>query len=171
MSLIEFGAGLSPQSIAAGETLIAQGDYSGAIYVLIEGSLEIFKNDIQVATIDTPGALIGEMSALTGQPHSASVRAARETTLYIRPNGKDFLAAHPQLLFPVAQMLAERLFHSTEKLAGLSTGQPDTIAGDYDLDKALRDTYQDAKFVFVTDIPFDIQDEMIPPIEADKLKD
>ena len=171
MSLIEFGAGLSPQSITAGEVLIAQGDYSGAIYVLMEGSLEIFKNDIPVATIDTPGALIGEMSALTGQPHSATVKAAKDTTLYIRPDGKDFLAAHPQLLFPVAQMLAERLFHSTEKLASLSSGQSDTSPDNYDLDNMLRDTYQDAKFVFVTDIPFDIQDEMIPPIEAEKLKD
>lgn len=170
MSLIEFGAGLSPLPIPAGDTLIGQDEFTGAIYVLVQGKLEVLKNDIAVATIDSPGALIGEMSALTGKPHSATVRAVEDSTVYIRTNGRQFLADHPQLLFPVAEMLAERLFYATEQLAGIGTQKIDTGLSKSDLDNLLKEAYQDAKFVFVNDIPFDMKDEMIPPIEADDWK-
>ena len=44
--------------------------------MLIEGRLEVVKGDSVVAVLTEPGAVLGEMSVLLEQPHTATVRAA-----------------------------------------------------------------------------------------------
>ena len=56
--------------------VLNEGETTGRLYVLIDGKLEVLKGGTVVATVSEPGAILGEMSVLLGQPHTATVRAA-----------------------------------------------------------------------------------------------
>ena len=52
------------RSLAPGEVLIAEGNGGGELYVLETGHLIVSRGGVEIARIETPGALIGEMSVL-----------------------------------------------------------------------------------------------------------
>ncbi len=64
----------------AGEWLVREGDPPGSAYLLRSGRLEVVQGERLVRTL-TPGAVVGELSLLTGEPRSAGVRARRDATL------------------------------------------------------------------------------------------
>ena len=70
-----------------------------------------------VAASDEPGAIFGEMSALLGTGHSATVRAATDAKVYRIDDARSFLKQHPEIVFHVAVILARRLQDSTIYLA------------------------------------------------------
>src|SRR6185369_10843606 len=81
-SILKLLGKLKPTDFAAGATLIAEGSSTAKLYVLSSGSLEVLRGEMSVATIDEPGAIVGEMAALLGRPASASVRARTPVTVY-----------------------------------------------------------------------------------------
>src|SRR5260370_39752988 len=86
-----------------------EGGTTGHLYVLIEGRLEVLKGDTVVASIAEPGAVLGEMSALLDQPHTATVRAAADSTIYEFSDAASCLREQPELALLIARMLAQRL--------------------------------------------------------------
>src|SRR5262245_52388927 len=54
-------AGLPQREFRAGEVILEEGTRSGLLYVLASGRVEVLKGDVQVATVDTPGAFFGEV--------------------------------------------------------------------------------------------------------------
>ena len=76
--ILEYCIGGTERSVAAGTLVIHEGGRTGHLYVLIEGRLEVVKGDTVVAVLTEPGAVLGEMSVLLDQPHTATVRAASD---------------------------------------------------------------------------------------------
>ena len=72
-----------------------EGGRTGHLYVLIEGRLEVIKGDTVVAAIAEPGAVLGEMSVLLDQPHTATVRAASDSVIYEIDDAASFLRSSP----------------------------------------------------------------------------
>jgi CRP-like cAMP-binding protein len=107
------------RSLSAGDILIREGGVSGRLYVLIAGRLEILKGDTVVADVCEPGAVIGEMSVLLDQPHSATVRAAEASDIYEFADGAEFLRSHPLIATEIARQLAHRLSAATSYLADI----------------------------------------------------
>jgi CRP/FNR family transcriptional regulator, cyclic AMP receptor protein len=103
----------------AGSVLISQGETSGRLFVLVEGQVEVLRGDTQVALIDEPGAIFGEMSVLLGVPHTATVRAVSEAQLYEFADAEEFLRSHPAIGFYLARLLAQRLNAATTYLVDL----------------------------------------------------
>src|SRR3974390_641531 len=54
-----------------GETVIAAGTKTGRLLILRKGAVTIRKNGTVIAEVKEPGAVIGELSALLNQPHTA----------------------------------------------------------------------------------------------------
>jgi CRP/FNR family cyclic AMP-dependent transcriptional regulator len=106
-------------SLAAGDVIIREGQTSGHLFVLIEGQLDVVKGDTVVASLTGPGAVVGEMSALLEQPHTATVRAAMDTQVYEFENATQFLRDHPTVALMIAQLLAQRLNVATSYLADI----------------------------------------------------
>src|SRR4051812_42476995 len=79
----------------AGEVVIEQGTTTGLLLFLIEGAVEVLKDGVQVATDAEPGAVFGELSALLGCPHTATVRALRPCAFQVVENPRAFLEASP----------------------------------------------------------------------------
>ncbi len=117
--LLTLAAHLPEVHLEAGDTLVAEGGNGGSVWVLVGGSLEVRKAGISVNTITHPGALVGEMSTLTGSMHTATVVATEPTVLRFADDGAAFLESDPGVLRLVATGLAERLAFVTTYLADL----------------------------------------------------
>jgi signal transduction histidine kinase len=118
--------------LAPGEALIVEGDLADALYVVLDGEMEVTKrsgtSEIPVAIVG-PGALQGEIAALEGGRRLASVRAVSDAEVLRIPIGamRELLAAGPEMALgiigtAVSRLRAmESLLREREKLAGLGT--------------------------------------------------
>jgi CRP-like cAMP-binding protein len=102
---------------AKNDIVIREGETTGRLFVLLEGKVEVVKGETVVATLDEPGATIGEMSLLLDRPHSASAIAAQPSRIYVFDDGKSLLQTHPALALLIARLLAVRLGAATTYLA------------------------------------------------------
>ncbi len=77
------------------------------------------KGDYQLNLVSDRGAIFGDMSALLGAPHMATVRALTPSKAYVAEGGEAFLQSHPEISFLLAQILAQRLHGVTTYLVDL----------------------------------------------------
>lgn len=104
---------------APGDVLIAEGPSSGLLFILIEGAVEVLRGDVRVALVAEPGAVFGEISALLGRPHSATVKALEPVVAHRIEDAETFLQLRPEIVFHVARILANRLIDATTYLADI----------------------------------------------------
>lgn len=102
-----------------GTLVIHEGGKTGHLFVLLQGKLEVIKGDSIVAVLTEPGAMLGEMSVLLDQPHTATVRAASDSTIYEFDDAASFLRDQPAVALLIARLLAQRLNVATTYLADL----------------------------------------------------
>ena len=117
--ILEYCVGGSRQNVAVGSVVVHEGGRTGHLYVLIEGRLEVIKGDTVVASITDPGAVLGEMSVLLDQPHTATVRAAADSVIYEIGDAASFLHQQPGVALLIGRMLAQRLNAANTYLADL----------------------------------------------------
>ena len=118
-AILDYCTGGIQRSVSAGTLIIHEGGTTGHLYVLIEGRLEVVKGDTVVAVITEPGAVLGEMSVLLDQPHTATVRAASDSTVYEIGDAASFLREQPAVALLIARLLAQRLNVATTYLADI----------------------------------------------------
>lgn len=111
--------GLPEELRPPGAVLLAEGETSGLLVVLVEGEVEIVKGSYQINTVTDPGAVFGEISLLLGKPHMATVRAVGACRLHVVAGGADFLKANPEIAVELAALLAQRLDGLTNYLIDL----------------------------------------------------
>lgn len=95
-----------------GETVVQQGEAGSSFYLVAKGKLEVLRRDQEDKTILLgelgPGQFFGELSLLTGEPRSATVRATMDTEI-LRLEKVDFqeiLNRHPDLAENLAEVVA-----------------------------------------------------------------
>ncbi|NVN87562.1 MAG: cyclic nucleotide-binding domain-containing protein [Rhodopseudomonas sp.] len=118
-AILDYCVGGQESSVPEGTLVIREGETTGRLYVLIDGRLEVIKGGTVVATIVEPGAVLGEMSVLLDQPHTATVRAATASTIYAFSDAASFLHAQPAVALLIARLLAQRLHIATTYLADI----------------------------------------------------
>lgn len=118
-SILDHCTGAHPREYAAGTVLLVEGATSGRLFVLIEGRIEVLRGDTQVALVNEPGAVFGEMSILLGVPHTATVRAASPVRVYVFDGAEEFFRSHPEVGFHLAKLLAQRLNAATTYLVDI----------------------------------------------------
>lgn len=102
--LLERLAALPVETFAARQTVLASGQTTGRLYVMIEGAVEVTKDGVRIAEAREPGAL----ALLLGQPHTADVRTLQPSRFHVA-DGRDFLSLDPAAALYVATVLARRL--------------------------------------------------------------
>ena len=118
--ILKHCAAIPQCGVPAGEAILREGDRSGRIYVLIEGSVEIIKGDVQINTVSDPGAIFGEMSVLLDAPHMATVRTLVPSRFYTAEDAKKFLDSNPALALEISRLLARRLHSMITYLVDLN---------------------------------------------------
>jgi len=119
--LAECAARAKPVDIAAGDALIRQGEAASDLFILLDGLIEILlEHGDEVperVCVLGPGACVGDMALLLGEPRTATARALRPCRA-ARLDAKDFdwlLGAAPQFGARLARTLGERLRRTTRR--------------------------------------------------------
>ena len=101
-----------PVCLAPGQTLFREGETGDCMYVLLEGSADVFVGEVLVESA-TPGALLGEMALVDSSPRTATVVATMPARLArIDERRFHFLVQQtPYFATHVMKVLAERLRH------------------------------------------------------------
>jgi CRP-like cAMP-binding protein len=113
-------SGLPIKNFANGTVLLPEGATTDLVYILAEGCIEILRGRTQVAVLEEPGALVGEMSILLGIAHTATARALGDIKVHVIGNAAAFFRGHPELSWLVARVLAGRLNAATTYLVDLT---------------------------------------------------
>lgn len=107
--------GGQPMPLDTGALLFARGDAGDALYVLLEGEVEVLTSneagrDVRLAA-HRPVAVIGEMAVLDGQARSADVRAIRRSRLLriTRDAAIAALESEPKALLKLLAEMSRRL--------------------------------------------------------------
>ena len=111
-----------PCTVEPGKLLFAKGDKGDALYVLIEGEVEVRTSseagkDVRLASLKPP-ALIGEMAVLDGGVRSADICAIRRSR-FLRIHRDQAIAAlesEPRALLKLIAGLSARLRHADAAL-------------------------------------------------------
>ena len=104
----------------AAEVSIQKGDAGDSMFVVAAGQLEVVHPGQREAAITlSRGAIVGEMSLLTGEPRSATVQTLTTAVLYeIRKDALDsVLAKRPSLAAELGSLLSHRMCGSQEQAA------------------------------------------------------
>jgi CRP/FNR family transcriptional regulator, cyclic AMP receptor protein len=119
------------ESYVAGETILRAGLKTGRLLILKSGAVVILKDSLEIARVEQPGAVFGELAALLEQPHAADVRALQDSQFHVAD--ASLLRKDPIALLYVARILAQRLVAADSGLVELKkqlqAGQPPSALG------------------------------------------
>jgi len=107
--ILKLVAGCNVRTFAPGEVVMGQDLPQGPLLVLVEGEVEILRDDVRVGKATAAGAVFGEMSVLLGCAHTATVRALKPSRFAVIENPQEFLASSAEASLHVATLLAKRL--------------------------------------------------------------
>jgi CRP/FNR family cyclic AMP-dependent transcriptional regulator len=96
--------------LAEGKQLTRQGDRGREFFILLEGTVEVRKNDRKVDTMG-PGDFLGEIALVTHGPRTATVTATSPLDVLVIVGGdfRTLLRKSPDIQVKVLEALAERL--------------------------------------------------------------
>lgn len=102
-------------TLSSGSTLTRQGDIGREAFVLLDGTVEVRRDDRPVAELG-PGAVIGELALLDGGPRTATAVATSDVTVLVltRPAFNAVLDEIPTLAHRLLVTLARRLRDAEE---------------------------------------------------------
>ena len=114
----------SAYEVASGTTIFEEGARSHFMCLLVDGRVNILKENKQVATVRT-GKSMGEMSILDGFPYSATAVSAADSTLilFTRNRFEQLCKAHPYL--------GLKLYRAISRLMSLRLRQTTGVLIDY----------------------------------------
>lgn len=111
-------------------TIVRQGEPGASLFILAEGALDVvLERECEEISLDrlAPGDVFGEMALLTGQPRSATVRAATDAVVYevAKDHLDPLLRRRPELAEGLAEAVASRQARNAERgLAFDRSGSP-----------------------------------------------
>ncbi|HKF09947.1 MAG TPA: Crp/Fnr family transcriptional regulator [Xanthobacteraceae bacterium] len=125
-------AGLPVVKHRAREVVLAAGSKTGGLLFLRSGTVEVVKDEVQIASVNAPGSVFGEQAVLLNQPHTADVRTLEQSEFYVA-DAPAILAGNPTVALYVAAVLARRLDAANRWLVAvkrqLQTGESPSAIG------------------------------------------
>jgi CRP/FNR family transcriptional regulator, cyclic AMP receptor protein len=110
-------ASLPMTTYRAGETVLASGAKTGQLFILKKGKVSVLKDAVEVARVESPGAVFGELSAILDQPHTADVYAVEDSQFYVAD--AKLLDKEPIAMSYVAKILALRIIDANKNVVEL----------------------------------------------------
>jgi CRP-like cAMP-binding protein len=123
-----------PVDFPKGAFILEQGKANDALYFINKGSVDVLVDNEIVTTLSAKGEVLGEMSLISQQTASASIRAKEEVQCYVI-NGQDFSFVAPAekdhfqfLLFKIySSIVTERLRATNQKARNFEIANRDLL--------------------------------------------
>lgn len=120
--LLQTSVMVHTESFPVGALILQEGQKNSSLFFLRSGKVEISLASEVIATLDTAGEVFGEMSVITSNPTSTTVRALSAVECFVI-RSEDFAHVHPKdkdrfqsLLYQIyCNVLTERLMKTNEK--------------------------------------------------------
>lgn len=120
------GKKVSSCQFQAGEVLLKEGTHGGAMYFVVDGTLEVIKQneegkEVVIAKV-TSGQSVGEMSIIEGIVRSATVRAVTEGSLLTlkREDFETLLDEYPKIGVKILKGISCSLSMNLRKMSNIS---------------------------------------------------
>ena len=113
----------NPVLLSAGEVLFKEGESGDAMFVLLDGSLDVVVSG-RVVGVSSRGDILGEMALIDQSPRSATV-IAREPARLVKLDSIRFhrlIQQHPFFATHVMKVLADRIRRMDQLLARPGNG-------------------------------------------------
>jgi CRP/FNR family transcriptional regulator, cyclic AMP receptor protein len=110
---------------AKGSTIFNEGARNAEMYLIVEGSVTVVKEDVssrgKVLSVITKGKVIGEMALFDGQPRSAKVIANDDATMLVlsRDNLDRFINDTPKLAAKLLLKLGALISYKLRMTSGI----------------------------------------------------
>lgn len=121
---LESGAHI--MSYARGAMLVAQGEMTDSLYIVLSGRLKVFNSsedgrEVLLSFIE-PGEAFGELSLLDGEPRSASVMALQHSRIALlsRQYLMECLRQNPEIAIELLHLLSRRVRNLTDRVNSLA---------------------------------------------------
>ncbi len=115
-------AQLQPATFESGTRILESGVWHGLLYIIASGTVSVYVqedtgNSARIAQLG-PGECFGEMSLITGEPPSATVRADENITVWALPesNFLTLIRTCPTLLQNINAILSRRLARTNQQI-------------------------------------------------------
>jgi CRP-like cAMP-binding protein len=123
------------RSLSAGEYLFQQGDMGATMFLILEGTVHLFRTTHQTQRLVWtlgPGEMLGEKAILTGSPYHRTSTAQASTKVtafeFDAKNIKTIQTKFPDFMMKLTKMLSERLDHANELISILQSKEdPDRV--------------------------------------------
>lgn len=103
------------------EILAREGDNDNIIFILIKGTVGIFKGDVEITRFTDKGTIIGEMSMILNSPRTATIKAIEDSYVAtIKGTLEQIVTGFPDVASNIITNLAERLMNTTEGYCNVS---------------------------------------------------
>ena len=115
---------------AVGESIVRQGEEGDSFFVITSGGVEVSGSDETGASVILAqlggGDFFGEMSLLTGERRSATVKALEDTMTIVvdKANFAQVITANPSIAQSLSEILERRLTNTAAKMAKLESTRP-----------------------------------------------
>lgn len=123
-----------PLAAKTGDIVLEQGTPARGVFIVLAGKLKVSvvsPRGVDIAlSMMGPGEVFGEMAAIDGEPHSATVTAITPCDLRVieRDRFLRFLEEHPRAMFPLLKLFAQRLRSLTVRSEALGSMLPARLA-------------------------------------------
>jgi NTE family protein len=121
---------MEPRRFETGEVLCREGDVGERLLVIVDGLGVVLAPDTgtpggRVLAKQRRGDVVGAMSLITGDPHTATVVAGMptETLVLEKSNFERLTETHPALLVNLVRLLSRRLAHSNVSRTASQRGE------------------------------------------------
>lgn len=105
-----------------GDTIIHQGNKDNDFFMLIQGTVMVVRDGKRIADIKEPGEYFGEMSAISGEPRSASIVAKGRAKIKRYPGDKimEVIQTQPKVARYLFETLVNRLSQTSDIIVKLA---------------------------------------------------
>ncbi|MDZ4726352.1 MAG: Crp/Fnr family transcriptional regulator [Leptospira sp.] len=113
---------MSKISIPAGQRIFKEGEMNNAMYIILQGNVEIYftvNNSQTRLAIMKPGDFFGEMALFSSKARSATARSITSSELAIiesKQQLENFLVKNPKFAAKMVSIMADRLARTNELL-------------------------------------------------------
>jgi CRP-like cAMP-binding protein len=97
-------------NFAPGTRFITEGQVDDEAFLIVEGQAEVTTHGRRLRTLG-PGAIVGEMAAVSSRPRTASVTATSEVHAYVLTGAylRDLMRDHPNMAAVLSREMAFRV--------------------------------------------------------------
>ncbi|RMD81789.1 MAG: cyclic nucleotide-binding domain-containing protein [Lentisphaerae bacterium] len=99
----------------AGSKILTEGEQSSKVYLLQRGGVSVSIQGEEVCRINEEGSIFGEISALLGCPHTATVTVVESATFWVIEDLRQHLRDNPEDAIAITEVLAARLYQMNQK--------------------------------------------------------